>query len=125
MACHTLLLLLLYLLQVRKRPWLRAKLLEQQQARPELFRDKQGRLRPLTVKRHGETRMGSVPKSAERNIRLRHALDGVASLPEYNTKCGIKKATAAAAASAAATATAAANADASLPVEIEEEVSQT
>lgn len=81
--------------KVRKRPWLRAKLLEQQKARPDAFRDRRGRFRPLTVKRHGDTRMGSVPLSAARNIKLRHALDGVASLPEYNAKCGIKKAAAA------------------------------
>ena len=77
--------------KVRKRPWLRQKLLDQQQARRVEFLDKAGRFRPLTVKRHGETRIGSVPLSAARNIKLRYCLDGVASLPEYNTKCGIKK----------------------------------
>ena len=42
--------------KVRKRPWLRAQLLEKQKEHPERFRDKAGRFRPLTVKRHVSTR---------------------------------------------------------------------
>ena len=78
--------------KVRKRPWLRAKLLEQQVAHKDQFMSKGNQFRPLTVKRHGATRMGSVPRSAERNITLRFMFSGVASLPEFDSKCGIKKA---------------------------------
>lgn len=73
----------------RRKSWLHTALFERQKALAESFRDSRGRFRALTVKRHGATRIGSVPRSMERNIKLKSALDAVVSLPEFGTKMGI------------------------------------
>ena len=72
-----------------------------------LFTDAKGRFHALTVKRMGETRMGSAYGMMKRNVKLASAFAAIAADPLYNKKCGISKARAAAADRADAAAAAA------------------
>jgi hypothetical protein len=81
----------------RNKQWLRYQLGIEQEKRSDEYKDRFGRPRPLTLIQSGETRIGSVPRSAVRNLKLRSALDGVVSHPEFFGKCGISKGRAAAA----------------------------
>ena len=81
----------------RNKQWLRFQLGAEQEKRKGVFKDRLGRYRPLTLIRYGDTRIGSVPRSAERNVKLRSALDGTVSHEDFFAKCGVSKGRAAAA----------------------------
>jgi hypothetical protein len=79
--------------KIRKKHWLHASLLRAQMTdrlSPH-FVDKLGRFQPLTVKRMGETRMGSAYPMMKRTVKLAPALLHVAADPQFDTKCGISK----------------------------------
>jgi hypothetical protein len=73
----------------RGKQWLRSELGVQQALRKSEFMDSQKRFRPLTLLRPGSTRIASLQRSVERNIKLKSAFDGVCAHPDYRTKCGI------------------------------------
>jgi hypothetical protein len=55
----------------RRKAWLHSQLFLAQKTHRELFLGPNGNFKAITVKRHGETRIGSVPLSMERNIKLK------------------------------------------------------
>jgi hypothetical protein len=86
--------------KVRRKQWIHSNLLKVQKSealRAE-YTDAKGRFRALTVKRMGETRIGSAYGMMKRNYKLAHAFEAVAADPSYNKKCGISNARAEAAA---------------------------
>ena len=74
---------------MRGKQWLRSQLGVEQASRQSLFKDRLGRFRPLTLMRFAATRIGSVPRAAERNLRLQPALDAVVSHADFWRKCGV------------------------------------
>jgi hypothetical protein len=95
--------------KVRRKQWLHTQLLAMQKSNTlkQYYMDSKGRFRALTVKRMGETRMGSAYGMFKRNVKLSHAFAAIAANPAYNKKCGISRARAAAAEAAEAEAAAA------------------
>lgn len=81
----------------RGKQWLRAELGRQQALHKELYKDSRGRFRPLTLMRPCSTRIASLARAAERNVRLRAALEAVCAHPSFFTRCNISGARAAAA----------------------------
>ena len=80
--------------KVRRKQWIHGTMLLAQKSESlrQHYTDAQGRLRALTVKRMGETRMGSAYGMLKRNFKLRHAFGHVAADPVYAKKCGISRA---------------------------------
>ena len=78
--------------KVRKKQWLHSEVYKQQcskDLRPHFTNSKTGCFQPVTVKRDGETRIGSAYPMFKRNVHLEPASNRVGDHPDFNKKCKI------------------------------------